>query len=93
MKRKPSRLVYTNLGFDPRQHRLLKHVAVEEGKDMAVLVREAVDAYLKVRRRAGELAYENDFALFKLGRSWSAEEERPYRPGDWGRVDRDLYGS
>lgn len=84
-----TRFVYTNIGFRPEQHRFLKHLAVEEGTDMAGLVRDAVDALIdkKARTRRGKKD-----PIWTLGRSWSAKAERPYRAEDWSEVDRDLYG-
>ena len=91
MKRK-SPFVYTNVGFRPAQHRLLKHLAVEERKGLADLVRDAVDVLIAKKRRRGLRSAGEDFVLHKLGRAWVAKEERPYKPEKWSRIDRDLYG-
>lgn len=83
-------MVYTNIGLEAGQHRLLKHLAVEERRGLAELVREAVASYLAMKRKPAP-AYEDDF-LFQMGRTWRMNPDRPYRPGDWGQADRDLYG-
>ena len=92
MKPKAGRYVYTNVGFKPNQHRLLKHLAVEERKDLADLVRDAVDMLIEKKSRQTSIPYEGDFVLFKMGRTWFVQEDRPYQPGDWSPIDRDLYG-
>lgn len=90
MKRKKP-FVYTNIGFKPDQHRLLKHLAVEERKDLADLVRDAVDLLIDKKCGRKGIPYEQDF-ISQLGRKRSATVERPYRPEEWSQVDRDLYG-
>ena len=92
MKRKTNSLVYTNIGLAAKQHKRLKHLAVEESKDMASLVREAIDIYLDRRSKTKAPSYSDDFVYFKMGHQWLATEERPYRPQEWSQVDRDLYG-
>lgn len=92
MKKKPGPFVYTNIGLPPKQHKRLKHLAVEESRNMASLVREAIDLYLDRQGRKNAAKCEDDFVLHKLGRSWVAKEERPYRPELLSQVDRDLYG-
>lgn len=42
----------TNIYLDEEQARLLRHLAVEEGRSFTDLVREAVNAYLAQRRLA-----------------------------------------
>ena len=91
MKKKTA-LVYTNVGFFPGQHKFLKHLAIEERKGLADLVRDAVDALIEKKRSRGAWSEKEDFVLHKLGRAWLAKEERPYRPEKWSEVDRDLYG-
>ncbi len=92
MKAKRPRFVYTNIGLESQQHRLLRHLAVEERRDMASLVREAIDAYIGEKRSRGAIPHEEDFVLTTLGRKWVAEEERPYDPRRWSKTDQDLYG-
>lgn len=91
--KKKSPFVYTNVGFRPEQHRLLKHLAVEERTGLADLVRDAVDVLIEKKRGRGSRSAREDFVLHKLGRAWVAKEDRPYKPDDWGRIDKDLYGS
>ena len=88
-KKRP--FVYTNVGFRPEQHRLLKHLAIEERKDLADLVRDAVDVLIEKKRARGAAA-KTDFVLHELGRGWVAKEERAYKSQEWERIDQDLYG-
>ena len=90
-KKRP--FVYTNIGFRSEQHRLLKHLAVEERKDLADLVRDAVDVLIEKKCARGAPAAREDFVLHKLGRGWVAKEERAYKPEEWGSIDQDLYGA
>ncbi|MBI3554345.1 MAG: hypothetical protein HY077_17750 [Elusimicrobia bacterium] len=90
--KKKTPLVYTNVGFLREQHRVLKHLAVEERRGFADLVRDAVDALIEEKRARSSLSEADDFVLHKLGRSWVLKEERPYRPERLSAVDRDLYG-
>ncbi len=92
MKRKRP-FVYTNVGFRPEQHRLLKHLAVEERKDLADLVRDAVDVLIKKKRDRRASAAREDFVLHTMGRGWVAKEERAYKPKEWSQIDQDLYGA
>lgn len=92
MKRKRP-FVYTNVGFRPEQHRLLKHLAIEERKDLADLVRDAVDVLIEKKRERGSPEARKDFILHTLGSGWVAREERVYKPEEWGRTDQDLYGA
>lgn len=84
------RVVYTNIGLGEEEHRLLKHLAAEEGKGLGAVVREAISAYLESKRR-GAVAYEDSF-IFQLGRGVRLRPDRPYRRRDWSEIDRDLYG-
>ena len=88
-KKRP--FVYTNVGFRPEQHRLLKHLAIEERKDLADLVRDAVDVLIEKKRARGAAA-KTDFVLHELARGCVAKEERAYKSQEWGRIDQDLYG-
>ncbi len=91
MKKKPGPVVYTNIALHREQHRRLKHLAVEERRGLAELVREAVDGYLAAHPKAPKVRYEDDF-IFQLGRTRTAKASRPYKPEDWSQIDRDLYG-
>lgn len=42
-------------------------------------------------KRKSAPAYRDDF-IFQMGKTWRMKPDRPYRPGDWSRVDRDLCG-
>lgn len=91
MKKKPGPVVYTNIALGAEQHRILKHLAVEEKRGLADLVREAVAGYLAARKKTAQARYEDDF-LWKIGRTWHAKVERPYKPEDWSEIDRVVYG-
>lgn len=62
-------LFYTNVGFNPQQYKLLKHIAVEEGRDVAALVRESVDQLVASFKASRVENSENDF-FFQLGNTW-----------------------
>ncbi len=85
--------VYTNVGFRPQQHRILKHLAVEERKDLADLVRDAVDVLIEKKRARSASSAKKDFVLHTRGRGWVARQERAYKPQEWSPVDQDLYGT
>lgn len=68
-------IIYTNIGFPEALHRRLKHLAVEEGRSLVSLVREAVAAYAAPAPAAGAfLRGEKRAAVLESARRQSPKE-------------------
>ncbi|MBI4679330.1 MAG: hypothetical protein HY748_17280 [Elusimicrobia bacterium] len=81
-------LVYTNIGFEPTQYRMLKHIAVEEGRNLAELIRSLADHFIASFHARKQGGWERDF-FFRIGNGWKLK-----KTGRRGRVnehDRTIY--
>ncbi len=60
-------VIYTNIGFEAVQYKMLKHIAVERHISLANLIREAISQYLR-RKTTGSSDWERDY-FFRFGPS------------------------
>jgi hypothetical protein len=81
--------IYTNIGFEPRQYKMLKHIAVEEHKHLARLIREALDEWLRKAGKPKASAWENQ-GFFQIGHKWKVRSTRT--PKTPNAADTDIYG-
>jgi hypothetical protein len=67
--------VYTNIGFEPTQYKILKHLAVERRLSVSGLIRESIEHYLR-RSTISPSQWRKDY-FFRLGTSSNRETQKP----------------
>lgn len=79
--------VYTNIGFEPTQYKLLKHLAIEQHRPLSKLIREMVVRHLQ-RQTYDPRRWKEDY-FFRFGPSSHRKRSQTKKINPHDRV---VYG-
>ncbi|GEM_PF-3990052 len=79
--------IYTNIGFEPGQYKMLKHLAVERHLSVSGLIRESIERYLQ-RSPISPSQWKEDY-FFRMRTS---SNRRIQKPNHANPQDQVIYG-
>lgn len=79
--------IYTNIGFEPNQHKILKYLAVERHLSVSRLIREAIERYL--RQPAISPRHWKEDYFFRMGTVSSRGSRKPKQANSQDQI---VYG-